>query len=429
MYTFVDDLPSGLFWYHPHAHGATALQQGGGAFGPLLLESALDEVKLGLLPPLASDSVIVFSSFDPKLQAKTSKLTGDGAPMDAKLLETAEAVMVVNGEERPSALARAYQPHRVRLVNAAVKPAILLTVSVAGVDSTGIDGSPCNFFLTASDGTPLRSPRRLLLTPAEPLLMVPGNRRDIAFECLCEDCTVVWKSDGISSGTSAAMADWVGRGTDLDSSGALFTTELCNGRGDSRAGCEERTGLGLGLGLGGGRDVNPDEVQSLSHWLTEHSDWSAILSDRLFPAGGLAPPESAASYFNFVFNQGDRTMRGSEILPSYAVNNEPMPQDLSHVRVVQLGATEEWVVHNDHPSAAHPFHLHSNHFQLVASSSNVSHIDFVIGDWRDSVSIGPLQNITIRWKANDYTGSLMAHCHVTTHSDLGMGLALRIVDQ
>jgi FtsP/CotA-like multicopper oxidase with cupredoxin domain len=376
--------------------------------GPLLLDSALDEVKLGLLPPLASDSVMVLSVFDSAGYTKVSGLTGDAVPLLHPHNEEAgrpgsTLFLAANGQYSPVTRALSQGAHRLRLVNTAVKQAVLLTASVTGTDTDAGEG--CSFFLTASDGTPQRHPRKLALTPLDPLLLVPGNRRDVVYQCQCKSCVVTWDSDGRQTGSKKEMR-WVGSTTDVDSSGTFLTTLVYDTDADADA-----------------------QSPSLSAWLGDAPDWSAALSDRLFPAEGLPPPASTDRHFRFVFNQGGSVQRGGETVTSYGVNGEAMPMNASHARQVQLGAVEEWVVSNDHPTATHPFHLHTNHFEIVSSSApHLSDVDFHVGDWRDSISIGPQQNVTIRWRANDYTGLLMAHCHVSTHSDTGMGMPVRIVE-
>lgn len=42
MYTIPCDHAGGTFWYHPHHHGSTALQMGGGAMGALIIEDRQD---------------------------------------------------------------------------------------------------------------------------------------------------------------------------------------------------------------------------------------------------------------------------------------------------------------------------------------------------------------------------------------------------
>ena len=46
-YQIPSDHPVGSFWYHPHAHGSSSLQQGGGMAGALIVEAA----DPGYLPP------------------------------------------------------------------------------------------------------------------------------------------------------------------------------------------------------------------------------------------------------------------------------------------------------------------------------------------------------------------------------------------
>lgn len=36
--------------------------------------------------------------------------------------------------------------------------------------------------------------------------------------------------------------------------------------------------------------------------------------------------------------------------------------------------------------------------------------------------------VTIRWRADDYTGASLAHCHILAHVDTGMSLTFEVVD-
>ena len=42
MYILPCDHAGGTFWYHPHHHGSTALQIGGGAMGVVIVEDRPD---------------------------------------------------------------------------------------------------------------------------------------------------------------------------------------------------------------------------------------------------------------------------------------------------------------------------------------------------------------------------------------------------
>jgi suppressor of ftsI len=38
------DHPPGLYWYHPHSHGSTAVQAVSGMAGPIIVKGDIDEV-------------------------------------------------------------------------------------------------------------------------------------------------------------------------------------------------------------------------------------------------------------------------------------------------------------------------------------------------------------------------------------------------
>ena len=84
------------------------------------------------------------------------------------------------------------------------------------------------------------------------------------------------------------------------------------------------------------------------------------------------------------------------------------------------------------------FHLHTNHFQIAALSHGAG-IDYdvgdgveikrparvharcpQVGDWRDTISLPTPGNVTIRFRAADFHGRSLAHCHIFSHSDTGM---------
>ena len=74
----------------------------------------------------------------------------------------------------------------------------------------------------------------------------------------------------------------------------------------------------------------------------------------------------------------------------------------------------------------HPFHLHTNHFQIVGLTEG-SGVDYKVGDWRDTIE-GPVSGtVTIRFRPLDFVGTTLAHCHIFSHSDTGMVMAFDIV--
>ena len=126
----------------------------------------------------------------------------------------------------------------------------------------------------------------------------------------------------------------------------------------------------------------------------------------------------------------------------WGVNGETF--DGESRRVVPLGGVEDWLIVNN-STEQHPFHLHTNHFQIVSrgygflssveaawnatvsEGRSVEQATFRIGDWRDTISVPAPGWVRIRWRADGYTGKSLAHCHVFSHSSTGMAMAFDIV--
>lgn len=69
-YLIPDDHPAGTYWYHPHAHGNTAVQTNGGMGGVIIIEGDLDAVE-GIAGLVERTLVLSATQFD-----------GDGAIVD-----------------------------------------------------------------------------------------------------------------------------------------------------------------------------------------------------------------------------------------------------------------------------------------------------------------------------------------------------------
>jgi FtsP/CotA-like multicopper oxidase with cupredoxin domain len=72
-----------------------------------------------------------------------------------------------------------------------------------------------------------------------------------------------------------------------------------------------------------------------------------------------------------------------------------------------------------HPN--HPFHLHTNPFQVVA----VKGVALRTPIWQDTVSIPQHGSVVIRVRFGDFNGRTVLHCHQLQHEDEGM---MQVVD-
>lgn len=77
VYTIPCDHAGGTFWYHPHHHGSTSLQMGGGAMGALIIEDRPDV--FGIPDQIADmpEFVLTIQEMDPELSAADRDATGD----------------------------------------------------------------------------------------------------------------------------------------------------------------------------------------------------------------------------------------------------------------------------------------------------------------------------------------------------------------
>jgi FtsP/CotA-like multicopper oxidase with cupredoxin domain len=82
---------------------------------------------------------------------------------------------------------------------------------------------------------------------------------------------------------------------------------------------------------------------------------------------------------------------------------------------IRLGAVEEWTITNLH-DADHPFHIHTNAFQVVRINGQ----PLAEPIWRDTVNVTRLGSVTLRSRFEDFTGRFVLHCHILNHEDIGM---------
>jgi FtsP/CotA-like multicopper oxidase with cupredoxin domain len=83
---------------------------------------------------------------------------------------------------------------------------------------------------------------------------------------------------------------------------------------------------------------------------------------------------------------------------------------------IPLGAVEEWTVVNEAKNDDHIFHVHTNHFQMVA----VNDKPLATRDWHDTVIVPGNGSVTFRSRFLDFTGRFVLHCHMMNHEELGM---------
>jgi suppressor of ftsI len=145
------------------------------------------------------------------------------------------------------------------------------------------------------------------------------------------------------------------------------------------------------------------------------------------PAGALstATPPLAAAHIAakrtiwLSENAGDTKMyiNGKQFNPNTSVFSTP----------AVLGTTEQWTIFNK-TDEIHPFHTHTDHFQLMS----VNGVPQPYTGDQDIASVPSRQHgkngeIVIRIRFTDFTGKVMFHCHIAAHEDAGMMSFVNVV--
>jgi suppressor of ftsI len=145
-YHLPDNHPSGLFWYHPHAHGNTAQQTTAGMVGAILIRGGLDEIEgiAGL-----TDNLIFLQS---------TQFTGTGELVSIDQSSPATRTRFVNGQLQPVISIKPGETQRWRIANASSDDFFLLSLEGHQFHVIAKDGNPYKRVVTVDE---------ILLAPAE----------------------------------------------------------------------------------------------------------------------------------------------------------------------------------------------------------------------------------------------------------------------
>lgn len=419
--------PRGLFHYHPHYHGSVFAQMGGGMVGALFVDpNDEDEQEMpveyrGLKQHvmvmqefrfsggLGSSAVAVAKASRSRLALRlryTMKAALDDAMRELypDVHQTQPSIDIematglqdrypsgsgppvtdyftVNGQYIPKI---ELQPRENR---------ILRFVNAGGVCALQLSVPGCSMTLAATDGIYLTEPRAITT-----LLLSTGSRADVVFNC--EPNSAQHEPlRPLQSVRDRSLDGFLGTTTDVYAG----VVAMVHVKGESL----EMKPIT--------RIPAPSSLYDTHASLLELSDMDRELMDR--------------EPFAFEFTMGGTTKKDGFTYKNYFINGKEF--DGTSIRDMPLGIVQEWVVVNKQlvdgsvAKANHPFHLHTNAFQIVAMSHGEG-VEYNIGDWRDVISVPTPGNVTIRFRPVDYIGKIVAHCHVLGHSDGGMVAAVEI---
>ena len=361
------DHTGGLFWYHPHRHGAVAYQVQGGMAGALVVRGAIDEV-----PEIAAatEQIMVFQALE-MTDGFEIPTPEPNATLREAFFPRDRVYWTLNGQTTPVITMRRGEVQRWRMLNAAEGKLMSLLLTGHSFEHIGYDGLA------------LPAPRRVRDTFIE-----PGARVE-----------------------ALVQAQYPGR-YELVLSPA--TSQLPYLPGWSQA-----PGADQPVGADGTvwQEVVPRVVAYLDV-LPERADMALPTS---LPA--YDPPLRPIARHRDVEYTVHR--RADHQFEAFGIDGRPFnPEDPPYR--MRLGTAEEWTVRNAADEGfVHVFHIHVNPFLVT----HVDGERLTTPVWRDTWALGPRlgDSFTFVMNIDDFTGTTVEHCHVLTHEDLGMMEALEIV--
>uniref|UniRef100_F6YQV7 ferroxidase n=3 Tax=Ciona intestinalis TaxID=7719 RepID=F6YQV7_CIOIN len=448
-YQIDSENPSGTYWYHPHLHGATLLQVHSGMAGMIIVEDDADATTPSHLRAVSCPENCAHDiqlMFQPTLQyinnggrgfANIQQTIQDnpnyrhnqypvtaGGNLEEWLTNQANGIdhFTTNGQLWPQLAMTTTETKRFRMVNAGGSAILELLIT----DTSQQPTSACSVLEIAYDGVYLDEARTPLTGKT---LLIPSGKVDWLVAC---GTAGTYELRSLSSNVDNLS---IGGFQRLNQN--LLTIVV--------------TGTSSSITVPTSLPTRPSFV----------GDFRSLTQDQVFG--------------RFVI----------EASPGTRLNRERFQSNTNYRFKAQLNTNQEWYLVNSDPGAAHPIHIHVNHFQVISYNSytgpysvsgRTGYVFFdqdnsvcahqhsaytgnenvqtpnnplrylghdarwaaggtgtlgysEAGLFRDAILVPPLVNITIRFNAHKYTGEVVVHCHLLNHEDTGMMLTADIVDQ
>ena len=389
----------GTHWYHAHKHGATALQVLNGLVGTFEVRGDFDQQLSNIYGEKGQElkeRLMVVQQLDEALPG----IAHQG---------TRPKLALVNGQARPVVTMRPEEVQRWRFVGATMQLAGALEIGFEE-EANGDDPDP-EIRQIAMDGVQFHPTnycnQPILVPPAQGATpdgcvsdalahfanfeLHPGNRIDILIKAPKKPGTYHMTQDLLGElpedmvDEEDARADIVAALTDTSDPALLTLVVLDTASANMKFPTE-------------------DEFPKLPGYL----DDLTVSTDP-----------------NFVNYQMKNRANFDAV--EFAINDkqyDPMCIDEQFT----LGKPEHWRVTNDSDRIEHPFHIHTNPFQLVSSYDGTTQTTTTYDPpyvWMDTVALpkgttGDLGYASIYYEAVDFTGEFVNHCHILGHEDRGM---------
>lgn len=408
-----DDHPPGLYWYHPHKHGATAVQAASGMAGPIVIHGPIDEV-----PEIKAAREIFLVVQDLGLFPGDGQSWSYTPPQNAMWQTFAQDEVTIydpaTGQANPQpGLKQGFTTgdyaRRFFLLNG--KPFFLETHDPAHAACPPV----------AAGKQPAQCPIGKQL-PVERFEFVPGQV--VRFRMLngCSDNMMPI----VVEGHDMHLLAMDGRNfpqVQTISKGALPQVQLAPAN---------RAEFLIKAGKPGTYRIrqlaqNQQFLFSAEKVLAEIIVKDAPPVDMKLPTAlpvisryyPLTTPEQVKRRRNFVLSEAFPAVLNPFVGGDFLINN--MQYNEQEVpTVVRLDDVEEW--HLTIPAASaggtegHPFHIHVNGFEVISINGDAVPPGLI----QDTVWLPPATTVVVRMAFKEFAGKAVYHCHILPHEDTGM---------
>ncbi len=397
----------GTHWYHPHKHGSTAVQVANGMAGLFIIDGPFDAYLNSHIPGLTEKVFVIQQIVDHVIPPP------NGNANDSQVNSSRLLPKYVNGQVNPTVRMRPGEIQRWRFLNATQHATSQIDLvfedpghpdlvpEVRQIEQDGVPFASANYehdleikHLGLQEGQP-----ELEVSQAS---LAPGNRVDflvkapeapvmLALNQLHREQTLVERFRPTAAAAAAIAAA---------PPPPLFTVVV--------EGPPVQPPMNF-----------PAHLPPLPPFLQDVQDWEIARRREVVFTGDHDTGSAPMFYL------------GTEQDPLQQFNpDEPLFKDMI------LGTAEEWIIYNNDPRVNHPFHIHTNPFQIVEIYAPAQ------GDtrpvelpqpwiWWDTFALPKAQGsergyIKIRQRYLDYPGEFVMHCHILGHEDRGMMQTLRV---
>ena len=390
-YDFTVRNRAGLYWYHPHPHGATAAQTHRGLFGLLAVE---DDEEAALRHALA----LVPGATEIPLVLHDARAAAPGryAPSADDLMHGWYGdEVLVNFTRRPF-LDVAGRRYRFRVLNAS-------NARIYRLALRRDDGTPLPFLLIGTDGGLLERPIRI-----DETYVASAERIDILvdFSAIATGGFVLLESRAFDPMHAESQPR---RGDDAKEPGAHPHRDSAPTDSPASSGSD-----------GGAFAI-------LQFRIRERGDASIPMPARLSAPVAVPAPDGDERPLRLGFAKG-----------RWRINDRVY--DVTATPIVVAHATvETWLIRNYHASMPHAMHLHGFQFRVLERETSPDSIQSLAVDargrlatdlgWKDTVLVWPGESVRVAIDfRHPFAGEqiYLFHCHNLEHEDGGMMLRVKV---